>query len=221
MQERAAWFQTFMDNFTPALSLLLGFTAPERSALDDDNTDFQHIASTQAAVDNFVAAWRQYRISLCEDPVGTPTPVFPNENFSAVPVGVPAGIFQRLIEAVERIRAHPAYTDEIGANLGIKPATPVAESFVDQAPEFKVKATPGNIVVVEFVRRGSDGIVLERQVDAESDWTPAGTFLKSPGQVQIPANGGLPRAVRLRARFLVGNDPTGNYSNTVNVVTTP
>ena len=101
MQERAAWFQTFMDNFTPALSLLLGFTAPERSALDDDNTDFQHIASTRAAVDNFVAAWRQYRISLCEDPVGTPTPVFPNENFSAVPVGVP-----RALRAGAAVRPH-------------------------------------------------------------------------------------------------------------------
>src|SRR5687767_15961149 len=100
LQERAARFQNFMDNFTPALSLSLGFTAAERSAMEDDNTDFQSIAATQLALDSFAAAFRQFRISKTEDPVGTPTPVFPPENFAAPPVGVAAGIFQRLIQNV-------------------------------------------------------------------------------------------------------------------------
>ena len=56
--------------------------------------------------------------------IGDPTPAFPANPAFALPEVVPTGIYQRLIELVDRIRSAPAYTDEIGALLGIIPSTP-------------------------------------------------------------------------------------------------
>ncbi len=222
LQERAAWFANFILNFPVALAVGLGFTAAEHDAMVDDNADFQSIAATTLAAEGFMSALRQFRISLTEDPVGTPAPMFPAENFTAPPNEVPAGIFQRLIENVARIRAAPAYTDELGALLGILPSpTPPPDNFFENPPTFKAKAQPGNVVIVEFVRGQSNGIIVEIQIDDETEWKLAKQFNKSPGTIQVAANGALPRAVRLRARYLQGNDPTGNYSDTVNIVTVP
>src|SRR5205085_1938019 len=76
IQERAAWFDTFITIFAPA-GPSLGFTAAEVLAMQEDAGDFAAIAATQAALDNFAAAFRQFRISVTEDPVGTPQPSFP------------------------------------------------------------------------------------------------------------------------------------------------
>lgn len=220
MQERKAWCINFNTIFQ-AEATGLGFSAAEKAEMDDDIGDFIHLAETQMALDNFATAFRQFRISFTEDPVGTPQPDFPLENFTAPPNGQPAGFYQRLIQTVERIRAHPSYTDELGANLGIRPSAPEPEGLEDQSPSFKAKAAPGNVVIVEFTRGKSNGLLIERQIDAETDWVFVDKFNRSPGQFQVPPNGALPRAVRLRARFLEGNSPVGNWSNTVNLVTVP
>ena len=222
MQERAAWLQNFMDKLTPALATSLGFSVAERSAMEDDNSDFQQLAQMQSNADTFMAAFRQFRISLTEDPVGTATPVFPAESFAAPPVGVPAGIFQRLIQNVDRIRASPNYTDETGASLGIKPTSSGPTPEADLKPVLKAVAQPGNVVEAKFSRGESDGIVIEMQIDIETNWSTAGRFFKSPAVVEIPASSpNLPRAVRMRARFLKGNDAVGQNSDTVSVTTNP
>lgn len=218
LSERANWFGAFMTAFTP-VATTLGFTAPELSNLSEDNADFQSIADTQTLLDHFASSFRQYRISVTEDPVGTPLPTFPTVGWVEPPVGVPAGVFQRLIQTVERIRAHPAYTDEMGANMGIIPIKATGENLTEQPPVFKARAEPGNLIYVDFVKGKSGGISVEMQVDDDADWKPADKFSKSPGEIVVPANGAKPRAVRLRARFTDGNKAFGNYSNTVNVVT--
>jgi hypothetical protein len=205
-----------MDNFTPALSLALGFTVAERSALDDDNTDFQHLASTQAALENFSTAWRQYRISLTEDAVGTVTPVFPNENFSAVPVGVPAGIFQRLIEAVDKIRAANAYTDEIGANLGIVPQSPTPVAEGDLKPVIKVEADPmgGYKFIANVTRLGQPAYKLQIQRKGSSTWEDAIVATSNPTPVTVtPQTPGEPERILVRAVLYKGSVAIGQPSD--------
>jgi len=218
---RAAWFANFILNFPVGLATGLGFTALEHEAMVDDNQDFQSIAATTLAAESFMSALRQFRISLTEDAVGTPEPMFPTEDFTAPPNEVPAGIFQRLIENVARIRAAPAYTDELGALLGILPSSGPAPE-VDVPPTLKAEAQPGNVVSVKFVRGKTDGIALEMQLDNETAWATVGNFFKSPAVLGIKSGpGDLPRAVRLRARFLDGNTPTGPNSDTANITTVP
>jgi hypothetical protein len=50
----------------------------------------------------------------------------------------PTGIYQRLIDLVDRIRASAAYTDEIGVLLGIIPSTSQPLAEVDLKPVIEV-----------------------------------------------------------------------------------
>ena len=52
-------------------------------------------------------------------------------------------------------------------------------------------------------------------------WTAGGTYFKSSAAVNVPDGTGLPHSVRIRARYIIGNEPVGLNSDTVNVVTTP
>jgi hypothetical protein len=121
---RAAWFQYFSSQFA-TVGASLGFTPAEIAVVQDDNTCFQDLASGFVELEAFKDAVRQYRINVTERPVGDPTPAFPAAP-AITPSELPStGIFQRLIELVDRIRAATAYTDEIGALLGIMPSANV------------------------------------------------------------------------------------------------
>jgi hypothetical protein len=220
LQDRTGWFQNFATNFA-AVGASLGFTGAEITAVTQDNEDFQSIAATTVALEAFSTAVRQYRISLTEDPIGTPQPTFPTEDFSAPPNDRPAGMFQRLVELVDRIRAAPAYTDEIGANLGIIPQKDDELAENELKPSLKGSAMPNNKVEVVFVRGKTDGIEVEIVIDNTGGWVSAGRFFKSPAVLNIPDGNGLPRAVQIRARYVLGNEAVGLNSDTVNVVTTP
>jgi hypothetical protein len=80
---------------------------------------------------------------------------------------------------------------------------------------------PGSVVEVSFTRGKSDGVVIETKVDNSATWSSAGTYFKSPASLNIPDGNGLPHSVQIRARYIIGNEPVGQNSDTVNAVTTP
>jgi len=91
----------------------------------------------------------------------------------------------------------------------------------DLKPVLKANAMPGNVVEVKFTRGSTDGIDVEIKVDNATTWSSGGRFFKSPAALNIPDGTGLPHAVQIRARYLDGNAPVGQNSDTVNIVTTP
>lgn len=220
LRERSAW----MKNFARQLAIVgpsLGFSAAEIDSVNKDAEDLESLAASIRSAEAFMSALREFRISLTEDRIGTPTPVPPNFSFVPPPNGVPAGIFQRLDRLVRRIRTAPAYTDEVGALLNIlhSRSEPAQES--EMSPSIRPSAMPGNIVEVRFTRGDTDGVSIQMQLDKDEEWRDAGRFFKSPAELQIPDGDGLPRAVRLRARYVIGNHAVGQNSDIVNVVTTP
>jgi hypothetical protein len=62
---------------------------------------------------------------------------------------------------------------------------------------------------------------LQTRLDKEEKWNDAGRFVRSPAVLEIPDGTGAPRAVQIRARYIIGNDPVGQNSDIVNVVTMP
>lgn len=220
--QRAAWFNNFATQFA-ALMAHLGFVAADVTAVENDNDVVQYGFEEGQNADNYADAVRSYRKQITEGDIGDPTPVWPAAPNILDPPIVPTGIFERLDNLVKRIRVAPNYTNDDGLLLGIVgTASPGQESLENESPTLKAKAVPGNVVQVDFIRGKSDGIAVETQIDNSIDWTSAGSFFKSPAELPIPAGpNNLPRAVRLRARFLDGNKPVGNFSDTVNVVTTP
>lgn len=221
LQERAAWFENFANQFA-IVGTSLGFVAADVTAVTNDNADFQFCASATVEIESFAKAFRQYRRTLTEGNIGDRTPAYPPNPVTAPPNSVPTGIFERLDRLVARIRASPTYTTEIGALLGILPATTVRPAPDDMQPTLKAVSLPGSVVQVKFVRGFSVGVVIETKLDNSDTWVSAGQFQSSPATLVIPNNPeNLPRAVQLRARYVERNSPVGQYSAVVSTATQP
>ena len=218
--DRAAWIDNFAKQFA-MVALSLGFSAADIASMTQDAEDFRALARATTAAEAYMAAIRAFRVSVSEDKVGSPHPVFPTLTITPPPNNVPAGIFQRLDERVQRIRVAPAYTSDIGALLGIIPSGPQSIVESELVPEIRPSVLPGNVVEVRFTRGDTDGIFIQIKLDKEAHWTSVGRFMRSPAVIEVPDGTGAPRAVQIRGRYLIGNDPVGQNSNTVSVVTTP
>lgn len=225
LQERAAWLQNFITVFTP-IAISLGFTAAEVTALSQDNEDFQSIATTTVALDAFSKAVREFRISLTEGNIGDPPPVFPTEDFNGPPNNRPAGMFQRLVEAVDRIRAAPAYTDEIGAALGIIPSlsTPGANTPEGlMKPIIKASESFSSYKFsVNVTRLGMPGFKVQIQRNGSAPWTDAAFATSNPCEVIItPTTPNQPERILVRAILLSKNLPVGEPSDPTYVTVNP
>ena len=222
LQERAAWLQAFVNNLTP-IATTLGLTPAEVSDLGLDNEDFQSIAQTTPEVDAFRSAVREYRLSLTESPVGSPHPMFPFSNFNGPQNNRPAGLFQRLMELIERIRAAPAFTDEIGASLGIMPAQSNGISPADVKPAIEVfpSQTGYMFSIIVSDRAESDAWTVSIQPKG-GEWSNAGTFTgKSADVTYAPAAPGNPVAVSVRVQLKKKNANYGQLSDIVAFTVNP
>ena len=221
LQAQAGWFNNFANQFA-SVGASLGFTPEELAAVDDDNQVFQFLATNTKTVNAYHDAFRQYRNVLLEGNIGDPAPAYP----PALPAGgipCPTGIFARLQRTVAQVRSATNYTTEIGALLGILPPPPPGPSpESEMKPNLSAVSMPGNVVEVKFVRGKTDGISVETKIDNAETWSSAGKFIKSPASLVIPENpSGLPRSVQIRARYVEGNSPVGQYSPAVTTATQP
>lgn len=202
LAERAAWMQNFTTQFAVYAVIPLGFIAADVTAQEKDNEDFQSIAATTVAVEAFRSAIIEYRLSLTEGDIGDADPMFPPSTFTGPPNDRPAGMFERLNDLRERILAAPAYTDEIGAALGIigEGGTVIAEG--DVQPEIEVFAAATGYVF---------SIVVSKRYDADqwqvwvtpagmSNWQILATATGKSTDVTYQPGGEVPAPVQLQVR---------------------
>ena len=221
LQDRAAWFQNFADRFA-TVAISLGFLAADVTAVTEDNEVFQFCAEQTVEVEAFARAFRAYRDTVTAGDAGGRPPAYPANPTDEPPTSVDAGIFERLDNLVGRIRLSPNYTPEIGALLGIIPVSPDRPAPADMKPVVKSTAMPGNKIAVSFKRGYSNGVVFEIKVDNAAAWSEAGRFYTSPAELVIPESpSGLPRSVQIRARYVEGNEPVGQYSQVDTISTLP
>lgn len=220
LQEQAAWCLNFANNIG-IVGASLGLTAAEIQLILKDNTVVQFLAYSAIEVDTYRAAVQQYRTIITEGNIGSPTPAFPQAITPTLPEPIPTGIWERLDGYVKRIRVAPAYTDEIGALLGIIPSGPGPTPENEMKPELTPTSLPNSLVQVKFVRGQSDGVVIEMSLD-NGTWSEAGRYFKSPANLVVPENPAKsPRAVALRARYVDGDNPIGQFSNIVTTASQP
>jgi hypothetical protein len=225
MQERAAWFQNFATQFA-AIAAALGFLPADVATVQDDNSVIQFLADAQMQFEAWADAFRQYRILITEGAIGVPTPDFPDNLAFALPNVVATGIYQRLIELVDRIRAATAYTDEIGALLGIIPSTSGPGSNIpttELKPVIKVSQSLGDYKFdVNVTRLGQEAFKIQIQRSGESTWTDAAFATKNPCHVTAtPTTPGQPERILVRAILLADNEPVGEPSDPTYVTLNP
>ena len=183
----------------------------------------ESIAGTTLLLEAFAAAVPEFRISVTEGNVGDPQPVFPSESFAAPVNDVPAGMFQRLIELVERIRTAPAYTDEMGAALGIIPQPPPASNPGDLKPVVKASESFSQYkFTVNVARLGMPQFKVQLQRNGAGTWQDVAFGTSNPIEVTVtPTTPGEPERVLVRAVLLQKNEPVGQPSDPTFVTVNP
>ena len=219
--DQANWTQNFavqMANVGPAL----GVSAGEIDAIANDAAALQWMARNKRAVESYRSAAISYRKQMSEGMISGQPTAYPQPPEPPPPGLVVPGIFARIDNLVRRVRVANGYSDSIGALLNIVPARAPERVIDDARPDPTLSVQPGNVVVVNFVRGGSDGIEIQMRIDQDGVWTNAGRYFRSPIVLPIPAGpNNLPRSVEIRARYLRGNDAVGQYSDIDTISTSP
>jgi len=122
---------------------------------------------------------------------------------------------------VQRVKAHPSYTETIGADLGVI-ATPAQTPATQAKPTATAKAEPGSTVRINWTKAGYDGVLVESQRAGETVWTLIATDTQSPYiDTRAPVQAGAPELRRYRLRYVKNDEPVGSYSDEMTVTTTP
>lgn len=133
---------------------------------------------------------------------------------------IAAGLVEFLRGLIGRIKKNVNYTLAIGEDLGIVssgsagPAVPKPTGSV---------STDGNFTAtVKFKKAGFDGVEVWRQRAGETVWVRIATDSYSPYvDNSPPLVAGQPEERRYRLRYLVLDDPTGEYSDVMTIVVGP
>lgn len=222
LQERAAWFNNFDTQFQ-MIGPTLGFTAADVTAVTNDKQNLQDIAVIAMQLDAYAEAVRQYRIIITEGAIGDPTPGFPALPGYKVPGAVATGTFERLDSLVKRILVAPAYTDEIGAMLGIIPSTPTPTPEPDMKPVMKASDSFGGYKFeVNVTRLGTTAFKVQVQRNGNGNWTDAAFATNNPAIITLtPTTPGQPERIMVRAVLLKNNEPVGQPSDPTYVTGNP
>ena len=220
--ERAVWYQNFAAQFA-AVGTSLGFTAVEIGGVEKDNDVYQFVADIFDQIKAFESAVRQYRIIITEEPIGQPTPQFPANPAFTLPVAIDTGMFDRLNKLVDRIRAAPAYTDEIGALLGILPKQPENITPEELKPVIKVSDSFANYkFTLNVTRMGQESFKVQIRRSNSETWTDAGFGTSSPMDVTVtPTTPAEPERIQVRVILMSKNQPVGQPSDAVYVTVNP
>lgn len=217
---RAMWATNFSLRFAE-VGPGLGFTAAQITSAQNDMNVIRALANIDEQLKAYAEAMRQYRIVVTEGAVGEPNPTLPANPTFGIETQVPTGIFQRLSGLRDRILTNPAYTDEIGALLGILSDSPAPP------PEIKpvIKVTPqfsGYKFDVVTTRQGMQAFkVLIRRMDSEA-WTEAGFGTSSPLTVTVtPHTTGQSERLQVCIQLIDKNQPVGVPSDVVYVTVNP
>jgi hypothetical protein len=120
---RVAWLQNFLTNLTP-VAPMLGYPAGGACGARFRRRGLSMARSTTLSVENFKASVRASFVFRSRRSRSEIRSRYFRRRISTLrrTRRVRRVLFQRLIEMIDRIRTAPAYTNEIGASLGILPA---------------------------------------------------------------------------------------------------
>ncbi len=133
---------------------------------------------------------------------------------SGAPTAVRPGIDTRRQARVERIKAHPKFTEGIAKQLGIVAAKIDPKSY---KAELGVPRRTGNFVTIPFRKAGGNvgGINLYRQCKGENAPAKIGFFFRTPAIDTTPPGSGNIEGCTYTARAVIDGKEIGQPSDAV------
>lgn len=219
--DRLVWLQ----NFALKLGVYVGtagIVAGDVTLAGNWRDVYQWILNRSEQINTVKQEVNEWKSIFADGPIGTPLGAYPIAPVYPAPPAAftaTAGMFAQAIAMAERIRNSVGYTTAIGEDLGITP--PVGGGVLGD-PVLELIALPGDEVRVNWVKGRADGLIVESQRAGEVTWTVLGTDNNSPYlDARAPLVAGQPEVRRYRGRYVVNDEPVGNYSAIATVTTVP
>lgn len=184
------------------------------------SVDAGNVAMVLTAVEaatNYRSEVVAFKDQMLHGLINTPTPPAPTlpDEITFAP-GTLGNIEARTRQLVAQIKANPAFTQQMGEDMGIFPVvTPVGD------PSCTAQALTGHQVAIRVLKGGNTAVVLWRQRGGGA-WEQIAILTTATYTDQDPPLvGNNPEERSYRVQGYVNNAPAGPYSVVVTVVTIP
>lgn len=211
--EQAAWLLNFHAQ-ADATGTTYGLIAAEVDQIKDDRNMLEFLADTMGTINVYTDAIRGYRDGVLEDPIDGTTPTFPANITLAPPTAIPRGMFERIIDFSNRIKASAAYTQAVGELYGIVPSTPDPLAPSEVKPEINVfDAASGYLyTVVVSKREEADAWQVMFRPVGLTEWQLAATATGKSVDITYTPGGESPGPAQLQIRVQLRKN-NANYGN--------
>lgn len=198
----------------------VGLSAAEKAQASTDAAFVQTLINAVLAFKAFTSDVVAFKDIYLYSAIGTPAPGVPvAPAMFSVPLGAVDAIIKRTQQTNERIRNHPSYTVAIGQDLGI-----IGPEAPPQNEPTNVQATalPGSDVRITYNKGRAAGVVVYSKRGAELNFTLLSIDTNTPYvDTRDPLTVGQPETRTYRLQLYDGDNPVGDYSDEVSVVTLP
>jgi hypothetical protein len=215
-----AWTKNFASALV-GVQVTLGITMSELEAVQNFADNLEYLL-------DFNTSFKQQRDSFYvfkrEMIFGAQGPMPEAPSFTSVSMPGPGqkGGVEMLRVLVRRIRASAGYTQQIGELLGIEKPTPPPPDPMLITPTISAVPMPDGKVQFKCSKMGMDAVRVEYKLPNVEGWNVAGEFTTAKTVASLPDNlKAQPERVLYRARLLKKNEPVGQYSSVISVITNP
>lgn len=223
--ELAFWLNNFSTSFA-AHAASLGFAEADVNSVKADAAMLNYlVGELLPTYKSALQARSSYKTLILSGPVGSPGGALPPPPaLGAAPNAVAPGILPRLRNLVQRIQLAPGYNEAVGLDLGIDgTGVSVGRAAPDsRKPILKARSNGPGTVQVDFSKEKSDGVFIESRRAGEAVWQSLGIDSYSPFiDDRLPAEAGKPEVREYRARYILRDQPTGDWSDIVTATFVP
>ena len=222
--QQPLWLRNFankLEEYGPALAVPAGTVT---SAALDARRTAHVLGEYNTAVREYGPAVTSFQTLQC---YGTPGAVLALPAFvaPAVPANagaVAAGSLTRIFALVGVIKGMPAYTEDIGLQMGIVGSE---DTVVVEIPEFSLKLENGpgfQCVRAVFKKFGEEAVYIESRRGEGGVWVFLAVDSESPYLDNRPLLvAGQPEVREYRMRFYANDQPTGDWTPVQKVTVSP
>lgn len=199
----------------------LGVTPAELEMVHQDRVNFEYIYALSNQIKADMEAFSAYREAMFKGPEG-PLPEAPSFQSVTLPGPGAAGIIARQKRFKAKIMSSDGFTPQIGEALEMIKPSPVPPSPADIKPSVRAVALPDGKVEFRCSKQGMDAVRLESKLPNVEGWSLTAESTTAKFTVTLPEQfHAQPVQMLFRARLLKKNEPVGEYSPVISVITNP
>jgi hypothetical protein len=199
----------------------LGITPAELDMVHQDRENFEYIYNYAGQLKADYEAFQSYKKAMFTGAEG-PLPEAPSFTSVSLPGPGAAGIIARQKRFKAKIMSSDGFTPQIGEALEMIKPSPVPPSPDDLKPLVTGHAMPDGRVEFRCSKLGQDAIRLESKLPNVEGWSVAQESTMAKFSMTLPEQfRAQPVQMLFRARLLRKNQPVGEYSPVISVITNP